>query len=146
MYILMSVAQNPSCIISFHSMTKLKDLKEKKRGKTPSGDASAHLTNMDLVSPEIDSMLRANTTEREWMEVRNKIFYSLHVCSYTCVVSSNNHHNLGFGPTLPSTQQELSGLCACSHRPQVWLVWDGGLLALQITDDRLSCCGLCGLL
>lgn len=49
------------------SMTKLKDLKEKR--EKPSGDASAQPTNMDLVSCKIDSMLRANKTEREWMEV-----------------------------------------------------------------------------
>lgn len=49
------------------SMTKLKELKE--RREKPSGDTSAQLKNMDLISYKINSTLRANKTERERMEV-----------------------------------------------------------------------------
>lgn len=49
------------------SMTKLKVLKGNK--EKPSGDASARRTNKGLGSCQIDSMLRANKTERERMEV-----------------------------------------------------------------------------
>lgn len=61
MSILMSAPHPPP------STTKLKDLKENR--EKPTGDASAQLTNKTLVSSQIDSMLRANKTERERMEV-----------------------------------------------------------------------------
>lgn len=49
------------------SMTKQKDLKE--RREKPSGETSARIKNMDLISYKIKSTLRANKTERERMEV-----------------------------------------------------------------------------
>lgn len=63
----MSVEQNPKLYNLPPSMTKLKDLKENR--EKPSGDASAQLTNKGLGPRQIDSMLRANKTERERMEV-----------------------------------------------------------------------------
>jgi len=54
------------------------------------------------------------------------------------VVSSNNHHNLGFGSTVPSAQQEPLG---CVHAVSDLKLDLSRLLALQSTSDGLSCCG-----
>lgn len=87
---------------------------------------------MGLVSYKIDSMLRANKTERERIDVKYFIACmcgAIRVWSAVIITAS-----WGLVQHGPSTQQGLPGVCACSHRGLSVLL----ALRAQLMD---SCCG-----